>query len=204
MFWIRYLNNILIGVIGSLTECKTIKNEIFKNIEFFKIKIQKCKSIIRDTKTKKIRFLGADLSIKKKKLSIKIYKSNKIILTKIAVTKIQLNIPIIYLIKKYESKGYLISYRKKTIFRARRQNKYCTYHEYVIVKHFSYIIQSLVNYYIFANTRSSLWKVIYLIRKSCALTLASKFSINSAASIFKKVWQEIVWSNALKNVIFFS
>jgi hypothetical protein len=71
-------------------------------------------------------------------------------------------------------------------FRATRQLRLCTYNEYDIVKHFSSLIRGLVKYYSFVSQRSQLWKVLHLIRKSCALTLASKFNLSTAASVYKK------------------
>ncbi|CAK9262889.1 unnamed protein product [Sphagnum jensenii] len=67
---------------------------------------------------------------------------------------------------------------------ATSQPKYSGAEDSIIVNHYSFIIRSIVNYYSFVHKRSSLWKVICIYKKSCALTLARKHSIQSAAAAF--------------------
>ncbi len=67
---------------------------------------------------------------------------------------------------------------------ATSQPKYSGAEDSIIVNHFSFIIRSIVNYYSFVHKRSSLWKVICIYKKSCALTLARKHSMQSAAAAF--------------------
>jgi hypothetical protein len=67
---------------------------------------------------------------------------------------------------------------------ATSQPKYSGAEDSIIVNHYSFIIRSIVNYYSFVHKRSSLWKVICIYKKSCALTLARKHSMQSAAAAF--------------------
>jgi hypothetical protein len=48
------------------------------------------------------------------------------------------------------------------------------------------IINGILDYYSFVNRRSDLWKIIDLLRKSCALMLADKLRLKTAAQVFQK------------------
>lgn len=145
-------------------------------------------------KLKPTLFLGANLILPNKTLITKQFdkKKNLHTLHRIALIKIRLEIPVLLLIKQLEAKGYVIK-RRQSInkYRAIRQNRLVSASELNIVKHFSSAIRGLVNYYTFACFRSNLWKVLHLLKKSCALTLASKFSKNSAKQIYEKYGKKL-------------
>jgi hypothetical protein len=102
-----------------------------------------------------------------------------------SMSKPRLLAPVRDLIAEAVERGYA---KKNAIglARATSQPKYSAAEDRVIVNHFSYIIRSIVDYYAFVNKRSSLWKVTSIYRKSCALTLARKHSMRSAAAAFKR------------------
>ncbi len=102
-----------------------------------------------------------------------------------SMSKPRLLAPVRDLIAEAVERGYA---KKNAIglARATSQPKYSAAEDRVIVNHFSCIIRSIVDYYAFVNKRSSLWKVTSIYRKSCALTLARKHSMRSAAAAFKR------------------
>jgi Type II intron maturase len=51
---------------------------------------------------------------------------------------------------------------------------------YAIVQRLNSIINGILNYYSFVNRKSDLWKIIDLLRKSCALTLADTLRLKMA------------------------
>ena len=63
--------------------------------------------------------------------------------------------------------------------------------EFDIVKYFSSMIHDLTQYYKVASQRSDLFKVLHIIRKSCALTLSSKLNLNSSSQAFTKFCKEL-------------
>lgn len=155
-------------------------------ISSLSLNVSKEKSFINHAKTTRTAYLGADLIMPNANLIRKKYKNNLKCLYRVALTKIQLYIPIKKIILRLVAKGYAVIRKDGKSYRARRQNKYCTVSEYDIVKHFSSIIRGLINYYSFASKKSDLWRVLHIIKKSCALTLASKFNLSGASSVFKK------------------
>ena len=71
-----------------------------------------------------------------------------------------------------------------------------------IVNHYSAVIRGLVNFYSFANKRSTLWKVVSIYRKSCALTLAKKHKLRSASAAFIKFGPNLRITQSGKPVAF--
>jgi group II intron reverse transcriptase/maturase len=55
-----------------------------------------------------------------------------------------------------------------------------------ILKNFNNVIRGYMNYYTFADNRSSLGMIMHGLKWSCALTLRSKFKLNTTAAVFKK------------------
>jgi hypothetical protein len=153
--------------------------------------VNKKKSFINHAKTTRTAYLGADIIMANVNLIKKKYKNNLKSLYRVALNKPQLYIPIKKIILRLVAKGYADIRKDGISYRARRQNKYCTASEYDIVKHFTSIIRGLCNYYSFASQKSKLWRVLHIIRKSCALTIASKFNLNGASSVFKKYGKNI-------------
>lgn len=101
------------------------------------------------------------------------------------ITRAQLYIPIRTLLKRATDRGYARENADK-FARATANSRYSASEDRHIVNHFSDVIRGLVNYYSFANKRSSLWKVVSIYRKSCALTLAKKHNLRSAHAAFCK------------------
>jgi hypothetical protein len=156
LYWVRYADDILIGVIGSHDDCKKIAEKVSKILESVQLKAQADKTSITHTKTTRTKFLGADLTMPAKNRIVKKYKNNLKTLSRVALTKMQLYVPVENIIKRLLAKGYVIHRNDGKSYRARRHNKYCTSSEYDIVMHFSSMIRGLVNYYSFASQRSDL------------------------------------------------
>ena len=90
--------------------------------------------------------------------------------------------------------------RKDGTVRATAYLKYCMLEDEKIVNRFSAMIRNVLNYYSCVNKRSDLWKVFAILRKSCALTLAHKHSINSAARVYAKYGPNLIIRNLGKEV----
>ncbi|XP_024388226.1 maturase K [Physcomitrium patens] len=93
--------------------------------------------------------------------------------------------PIRHLLSDAVRRGYA-KYNSQGLARATSNPKFVAAPDAAIVLHYSAIIRSIVNYYSFVHSRSSLWKVTSIYRKSCALTLARKHSLRSAQAAYNK------------------
>ena len=185
--YIRYADDILVGVVGS----KAVAMEIRMAIqEFLKkelsLEIHEEKSPIIHAKTEQANFLGANVTYRSKIITEDVDEVSNIKRIKLQpITRAQLYIPIPALLKRALDRGYA---KQNTIglLRATANLSLSASEDRHIVSHFSAVIRGLVNFYSFANKRSSLWKVVSLYRKSCALTLAKKHKLRSAAKAFHK------------------
>jgi hypothetical protein len=96
-----------------------------------------------------------------------------------------LKAPIDRLLERAVSRKYAVK-KENGNFRATSLRELCGLTEKDIVNRFSSIIRGILQYYSCVNQRSDLWPVVSLYRKSCALTLADKLKLRTAAQVFKK------------------
>nr|YP_009720769.1 hypothetical protein [Ostreobium quekettii]QGQ61981.1 hypothetical protein [Ostreobium quekettii] len=185
--YIRYADDILIGVVGSLALAKEIRAAIQ---EFLKEKLflEIHDSPIIHAKTDQAHFIGTHIIYrdKSKIITEDVDKISNIKRIKLQpITRAQLYIPIQALLKRARDRGYAKE-NAQGLLRATAHSSLSASEDRHIVNHYSAVIRGLVNFYSFANKRSSLWKVISIYRKSCALTLAKKHKIRSAVGAFNK------------------
>lgn len=62
---------------------------------------------------------------------------------------------------------------------------------YEIVKFYNSKIHGIVNYYSFASNRNGLHSVVWLLKASCALTLARKFKLGTLSKTFSKFGKDL-------------
>jgi hypothetical protein len=102
-----------------------------------------------------------------------------------AINSAQLRAPVERLMKRAVEKQYAKQKPNGTV-RATSCRKLASLSEKEVVIRFSSIIRGILKYYSCVNQRSDLWPVVSLYRKSCALTLADKLKLRTAAQVFKK------------------
>lgn len=186
MYWVRYADEVLIGVCGSYDDCKYIYEKIYQILEFLYLSISLTKVVINFSKVSQTNYLGANLLTPSKRLLVTIFNNNLKELSCIFLTKLQLYIPIQDIIFRLVIKGYVCVLADCKSYQAMSLIQYQCFSEFEIVKHFSSLIRGLVSYYRFASQRFHLWKILYLLRKSCVLTLASKLNIRDVSLVCRK------------------
>ncbi|BEI31809.1 putative groupII intron reverse transcriptase /maturase (mitochondrion) [Bryopsis sp. KO-2023] len=200
--YLRYADSMLIGVIGSRKDATDIRMAVqeymYKQLQ---LDINSHKSAIYHATTERTRFLGTDIIYsasphfcEPKRITenrSEIFQSRasgastQVDAINHPITRAQLYIPIRTLLKRATDRGYAKENAEK-FARATANCRLSASEDRHIVNHFSAVIRGLVNYYSFANKRSSLWKVVSIYRKSCALTLAKKHNLRSAHAAFRK------------------
>jgi len=103
----------------------------------------------------------------------------------VAINKPQFRAPISDILERAVSNGFAKA-RDDGSIRATSCRKLSSLEDKAIVLRFSSIIRGILNYYSFVNSRSDLWPVVSLFRKSCALTLADKHKMKTAAAVYKR------------------
>lgn len=189
LYYVRYADDFLLGFCGTKEEAESIKVELVSFLQKeLELGINLEKSRIYHSMDKNILFLGCYIR----------YQPNKIVtdeskdmedgiqqLKSISINNASLKAPIVRLLERATERKYAVK-KDNGNFRATSRRAITGLPEKDIVNRYSSIIRGILQYYSFVNQRSDLWPVISLYRKSCALTLADKLNLRSAAQVFKK------------------
>ena len=213
LFYIRYADDFLIGFIGPRSEARLIFNEIKDFLlNELKLKINQEKSKIYNSGDRNIKYLGFYLryyshnQLKFRKLENTDEITSQVpALQAQAINNVQFRAPIKQMIQRLVDRN-LAKTRKDGTVRATAYIKWSLLTEDQIVTRYSSIIRGLYNFYSCINKRSELWKVFHILRKSCALTLAHKLKLASAARIYAKYGPNLTIRNnigQIKSTLFY-
>jgi group II intron reverse transcriptase/maturase len=205
MYYTRYVDDFIIGFTGSKAEAEEIKCTIEAFLlDELQLKSNKTKSYISHSSERGIKYLG---------FYIRYIHNNKIVkdprisesdgeglgyqLKSTSINSAQLRIPTDLLLRRAVDSGYG-KIRKGGTIRPTSCRKLCSLEDKQIVNRFSSIIRGLMAYYSPANRLSDLWQIVAFYRKSCALTLADKHKLKTAAKAFKIFGPKLKISNPIK------
>ena len=196
--YVRYVDDFLIGFTGPRVEAQQIFELVSNKLKDLKFDVSQEKSKIYHSNERNIKYLGVYLRyFKHHKLKLRKYGISTDEITKQvnalqaqAINTVHFRAPIDKMLSKLVDKG-LAKRRKDCTIRATGYLKYSMLEDEKIVKRFSAMIRGTLNYYSCINKRSDLWKVFAILRKSCALTLAHKHKLNSAARVYAKFGQNL-------------
>ena len=205
MYYARYVDDFIIGFTGSKVEAEELKCTIEAFLlDKLQLTTNETKSYISHSSDKGIKYLG---------FYIRYINRNKIVkdsrapendgkglghqLKSTAVKSAQLRIPTELILRRGVDSGYG-KIRKGGTIRPTSCRKLCSLDNKTIVNRFSSIIRGLMAYYSPANTFSDLWQIVAFYRKSCALTLADKHKLKTAAKAFKTFGPKLKISDPVK------
>ena len=185
--FVRYADDFIIGVCGSLRDCQTIKNDLAIFLkEKLGLDLSSSKTLITPATQKKAHFLGFDISITpyiKRQLVRSIRRDGSRRLTA-QTSRPQILAPIKKIVAKLESKGYCKEGEKGKPTRVGR----LTYLPLpMIINHYITLGRGIINYYSCADNLTRLKaRILYILKYSCALTLASKLRLGTVKKVFSK------------------
>ena len=199
MKFVRYADNFIIGVCGSLQDCNKIKNDL---ANFFKdnlsLDLSVSKTLITSATQEKAHFLGFDLTItpySKRQLVWSRRKDGSSRLTP-QISRPQILAPIQKIVAKLESKGYCKHGQKGTPTRVGRLIHLSLP---MIIAHYKAIGIGLLNYYSCADNFTRVKaRVTYILKYSCALTFASKLKLKTLNKVFMKYGYDLAVSELVK------
>lgn len=196
LWYVRYADDMLLGLIGSkvdaLSILKEIKDAVVKEL---KMEIHPEKSGVKHH-SDGVLFLGYNLF---GKYDDKYNFGGK---QRHLSNRIKFSIPTQKLIKKYAGKGYLQKAKKgkNQKYVARRVDKYLyLVGDNVIINRFNSISRGLANYYSGSEYPSALYELFELLRRSCALTLAHRHKMRSAKSAFTRWGKDLTVKYTVTN-----
>lgn len=205
MHYARYVDDFIIGFTGTKAEAEKIKSTIEAFLtEKLSLKANETKSCIAHSSEKGTKYLGFyiryihnnKLTKEKKTLEAE-DKGLGYQLKSTAINSAQLRIPTEFILRRAVDRGYA-KIRKTGTIRPTSCRKLSSLDDKLIVQRFSSIIRGLMEFYSPANKLSDLWQIVAFYRKSCALTLADKHKLKTAAKVYKKYGPNLKVSDPIK------
>lgn len=219
MYYVRYADNWIVGVIGNKHVATGIKQEIslfLKNN--LKLKLNEDKIKITHMMREKAFFLGTEIKATDRKYTRSIrLKSERNVnkLTRLATTEcIKMYAPIQNLVEKLIDTGfakrvnepriltYVVKKQGKKKIRSIPSNKtkivpcaktkWIMLDESQMMRKYEYILRGILNYYSFVDNYSNLHRIMYILKYSLICTLARKKRLNTA-KIIRKYGKNIIY-----------
>lgn len=203
LYYVRYISNAVIGFAGNRKEITNIYNQINKKLKELKFDLSSYKITIYKSH-KKINFLGICINFSNyTKILFKYRQFHKDFNAKnLKSQTFKFNVFFKVMLRILVNKLIKIKFLKKTSngFRSTAVLKYSIFENDIIIKIFSFLINNIVNFYSFLHKKLDLWKILYFLRKCCALTLAHKCKLSSAAKVFKKYGNDLKVNHKFKTI----
>nr|AYC64192.1 hypothetical protein [Pseudobryopsis hainanensis] len=180
--YVRYADDWILGISGTKSLAYTIKDAIG---EFLKTELQlelsEPKTYITDISTKPVRFLEYDIRVKpSKKIKQIKSKAGSKFTKQTTGFRVQMMAPMVYLVNRLSQRGFC----DKNGFPV-AQLKFTAQDDFEIVEAYKWILIGINNYYSGATYQQPLSRIDYILRWSCAKTLAHKHK-STCSKIFKK------------------
>jgi hypothetical protein len=198
--YIRFADDFIIGVIGSKTDADNILAKVHKFLgEELGLDLNLNKTKLTHFPSDKVRFLGADLKgcrhlkgtfvTKHRQESRNRFFSNPL--------NYRIEAPMKKLLDRLTAAGFFR--RKAANYHPSRVGRVYNLDMPDIIKYYNSVIRGTLNYYSFADNRSSLGMIAHGLKHSCALTLKGKFKVASRAAIFKQFGPLLTHTEVVKN-----
>lgn len=194
LVYVRYADDFIVGTIGSKAETL----EILKKIqEFLATKLDLTlnldKTKVTHFPSKPIHFLGAILRgyghLKGTFIKKTVWKET--IRLHAVPLYIRIEAPIKNILEKLTTAGFF--QKTDNRYKPTRVGRLFNLDMPNILSFYNSIIRGYMNYYSFADNRSSLGMIVHGLKHSCALTLKSKFKLNTIAAVFKKFGKNLTY-----------
>lgn len=186
--YVRFADDFLISVIGPRALAEKIKNLVGTFLDGrLGLAINEAKTSITSARHEKAFFLGTEIQWRQRRQPV----DKKVVITKQGkptriTARIALLSPIKKLIDKLVSRQFLKWNDNGTVLIPTGLKRMVNLDHADIIAYYNAVIGGILNYYTFADNRSSLGSIVRYLRMSCARTLALKFKLRYMAKAFKK------------------
>jgi group II intron reverse transcriptase/maturase len=193
--YVRYADDFVIGIEGS----SKIAKEVLTKIETFiedklKLKFNPDKTSITKFTKNPFKFLGYSIQAPLMKKGVKPLETivvNGKLITRRKKVRVSIEMDTLKVLKKLENNGFI---RKRTSHTTHKELEYrgtfkgnlINLDHPDIINYYNSVVRGIQNYYSFSKNRSDIARVGWLLKESCALTLARKFKLTTLAKVFEK------------------
>lgn len=196
LHYVRYADDFIMGLNGPKINCEQIVDEcrIFL-LEQLKLTLNVEKTKITHSQLDSAKFLG--YRVYKTKLSkMKISHNSKDKLNR-RTTNTILDGPIDQIVEKLKERGYTKKDGSPT-----RNGRFINHPLYDMVEHFKMVERGILQYYKLANNYGRVAaRIHYILKYSCALTIASKMKLTTLRRVFNKYGKNLNIKDESGNVI---
>jgi len=196
LHYVRYADDFIMGLNGPKAYCKKIVDEcktfLDKNLKLT-LNVEKTK--ITHSQKESATFLGYTIHrTKLKKMKIAINSKGK---RTRRTTNTVLDGPIERIVKKLHEKGYSKKNGNPT-----RNGRFINHNLYDIIEHYKIVERGILQYYSLANNYGRVAaRVHYILKYSCALTIASKMKLTTLRRVFKEHGKDLNIKDKHGNII---
>jgi len=185
IWYVRYADDFLIGIIGSKVDAIWIKDRISDFLNIINLELNNGKILITHATTGKAYYLGyyIGITLQRRKQIVKVERQGKSYNMRIN-TRPQLLAPIPKLIKKLKDNGF-VKQKNRSMF-GTAKNLYILYDLNTIINTYKTLWLGILNYYNLANNISKLHCVHFILWTSCALTIAKKMKLRTISKVIDK------------------
>lgn len=193
--YVRYADDFVIGVEGSYKLAKEILHKVERYVENeLKLKFNPNKTSISKFNRKPFKFLGYNIRAPLMKGGIKplerIVVNGKTI-TRRKKVRIAIEMDTPKVLKKLKDNGFIRkrkshSKHEQLEYRGTFKGNLINLDQPDIIRYYNSVVRGIQNYYAFARNRADVARVGWLLKESCALTLALKFKLKTMAKVFEK------------------
>ncbi len=198
--YIRYADDFVIGVEGSHTLAKEILQKLNEFVtNKLKLKFNSDKTFISQFDKESFKFLGYEIRAPFMNGGVKPFETivvNEKSMTRRKKLRISIEMDTKKVLKKLETNGFI---RKRTSHTTHNELEYrgtfkgnlINLDHSDIIRYYNSVVRGIQNYYSFASNRADVSRIGWLIKESCALTLARKFKLKTLAKAFQMFGKDL-------------
>jgi group II intron reverse transcriptase/maturase len=190
LLYVRYADDFVVLVIGSHKDAMNIRRRI-KDVLSIRcgLSLNLEKTEINNIQEEGFNFLGAWISRAN-------MRKNSLMKTKSGIRRRMTTRMRVYIDSKKVYKKLVDAKLAKTrhgniVPRGTAKNAMINLSHYEIVSFFNSKIHGLLNFFSFAGNREKLWDILWILKESCALTLAKKYKTRSRREIFSRFGKDL-------------
>ena len=187
LYYIRYVDDFVVGVAGSYEETFDIRNKIEEFLKNeLKLTLSSEKTSITHFSKKSIFFLGTFIkgSWERDKRLITIKKKSSTSMKVRMTSRVVLKAPIKSIFEKATLNGFFKIRHGEFI--PTKVGRCINLDHQDILRYYNSVIHGVLNYYSFANNRKSLGSFVHGLKLSCARTLALKYKLRHASKVYRR------------------
>ena len=196
--YVRYADDFVIAISASYKKAEAIRSEValFLKNEL-DLELNKGKTLITPWIRRRVHFLGAEIMASNKRGATKRVQVHSGAIRKAYKARIsartRLYMPVDKIQKKLHSKGFLKRRLGKNglEYNGTRRKDLVNLDHADILRYYNACYRGLANYYSFAINRGRLGSIGWLLKESCALTLANKMKLRTMAKVFQRLGKHL-------------